>query len=114
MELVSDNRTRAVEYMRTLDGDTFEARINVLPGMKPKVKVEAAIRVHNWNAAELSEAEGPYMRREFEKRLVAAKVIVVRTVTMSFERVVCDVWLDGILFSGILKQTLQKLQGRAI
>jgi hypothetical protein len=103
---MEDNRVRLVEYMRTLDGDTFEGRTVALPGMKPKMKVEAAIRVKNWNAAELSEAEGAYMREEFKKLLTAGKIITVRLSVMSFERVVCDVWIDGVLFEGTLARRL--------
>lgn len=109
---VEDNLIRAVTYVRTLDGDSFVGLLRLAPVVKPKPLLEAAFRVKGWNAAELREAEGPYMRVQFEARLIAASAIRVRMYTMSFERIVSDVYLDDVLFAGILHTALRDLRDR--
>jgi hypothetical protein len=111
---MTDNRIRAVEFLRILDGDTFEGRWHLLPGVKPKIQIVASLRVNGWNAAELREDEGPYMRDEFAKQLMLAKLITVRVIGMSFERIVGDVYLDGVLFTGILRRLLKKFRTQKI
>ncbi len=104
-----DNGVRKAEFRRIIDGDTFVCLADLWPKTKPKTMSEAAIRVKGWNAAELSEAEGPYMRDVFETQLRGAKVITVLASGMSFERVVCTVYLDGEHFMGILSRALIQL-----
>lgn len=110
MPVIRDNDTRFAEFQRIIDGDTFEARIHMCPRMRPRLQVVANIRVQNWNAAEMNEAEGPYMRQKFEELLLAAKRIDLQIRTMSFERVVAAVWLDDELFAGILTHELLELR----
>lgn len=107
-----DNLRRTGQYVRTIDGDTFVMRVDLWAPtrVKPISKLEAAIRVNGWNAAELDESEGPRMRIEFETLLVKAERIDVYPTGMNRERIVCYVWLDGTLFSGLLHETLEKLR----
>lgn len=101
-----DNDTRYAEFLRIIDGDTFQARIHLAPHARPRVEMVASIRVANWNAAELNEPEGKFMRDKFEEMLRVAGRIDLQMRTMSFERIVCSVWLDDELFAGILTHEL--------
>lgn len=101
-----DNDIRFAEFVRIVDGDTFKARIFALPHMRPSVEIVASIRVHNWNAAELDTEEGRHMRLLFEELLRTAGRIDLVVKTMSFERLVCAVYLDDELFAGILTHEL--------
>jgi endonuclease YncB( thermonuclease family) len=105
-----DNLTRPATYIRVIDGDTFVAKIPVWQGVKPAVFYEASIRVKGWSAAELNEPEGLIMRDAFESMLRAAKTIDLTFSTMSFERLVCAVFLDDQLFAGLLHQRLHQLR----
>jgi hypothetical protein len=96
--------------MRIIDGDTFQCRIHMCPKVRPRVEVVANIRVHNWSAAELNTDEGRTMRRKFEELLITAQRIDLQLRTMSFERIVCSVYLDGELFAGILMHELLELR----
>lgn len=111
--IMRDNNTRFCEFMRIIDGDTFQCRIQVLPHVRPRVEVVASIRVHNWNAAEMNTDEGKVLRRKFEELLIHAKRIDLQIKTMSFERIVAAVWLDDELFAGILTHELLELRRAA-
>lgn len=101
-----DNGFRRIKYVRTIDGDTFVGNLQLAPQVRPKPLMEIHVRVEGWNAAELSEQEGDWFRARFEERLEAADVITIHMKTMSFERVVAAVFLDDILFAGILHEEL--------
>jgi hypothetical protein len=101
-----DNDVRFAEFLRIIDGDTFAARIHLAPKVRPRVQMEASIRVHNWSAAELNTEEGRHMRLLFEETLRTAGRIDVVMKTMSFERIVCAVWIDDELFAGLLTHEL--------
>jgi hypothetical protein len=101
-----DNGFRRVEFRRVKDGDTFVGAIITLNVAQERELSEKSIRVHNWDAAELSEPEGAYMRAEFERLLLAAKIITIHPVSRSFERIVCSVFLDDVLFAGIMHEKL--------
>lgn len=73
-------------------------------------EITRPIRVHGWNAAELKQAEGPAMRDRFAELLTAAKAIDLHPVARSFERIVCDVYIDGVLFAGLLGTHLDALR----
>jgi hypothetical protein len=106
-----DNYARQIVYQRTIDGDTFAGTMDLLPAfVSPNVKLDTHVRVHNWSAAELREAEGPAMRDAFEKLLKNAKRIDLELRAMSFRRIVASVWLDDVLFAGLLHQRLQQLR----
>jgi hypothetical protein len=106
-----DNLIRAATFIRTIDGDTFVARLDLLPKVQPRHQAEAAIRVFGWNAAELREAEGPRMRDVFDFMLRNAVRIDVEIKAISFERIVCSVWIDDVLFSGTLQKQLRRIRG---
>ena len=107
-----DTLVRTGKYLRTIDGDTFVMMIDLWAPtrVKPINCLETHIRVNGWNAAELSTEEGPPMRAEFELLLVNAKRIEVYPTGMNRERVVCHVWLNDELFSGLLHKVLRRLQ----
>ena len=109
---MEDNSVRKCGFVRVLDGDTFEALIELAPRVKPRPLMSANIRVKDYSAAELREPEGPYMRDQFERALKIAGRITIRFHAMSFERIVCDVYLDGQLFAGILKKKLAEFRER--
>lgn len=109
---IEDNHTRFVTFLRIVDGDTFHCRMVLLQHVKPQPQYEGNIRVFGWNAAELSEDEGPWMRDHFEALLLKATRITVTVSTMSFERMVAIVWLDGVRFDGILHTALRSFQHR--
>lgn len=103
----ADNDIRSVTLEYTHDGDTFMASMRVSPkGVRPVIVARIPIRVEGWNAAELNEPEGIYFRDRFDALLKAATVITVRTKIMSFERIVSAVFLDDVLFAGILHEEL--------
>ena len=106
-----DNRCRSAEFIRIVDGDTFIARMIAMPTVEPKHLVQASIRVYNWNAAEMNEPEGAIMRDKFARLLSNASTIDLELRGMSYHRIVCSVFLDGVLFAGILHEELQKLRG---
>lgn len=101
-----DNGIRRIRYIRTIDGDTFVGDLLVAPQLRPIPKIEVAVRVEGWSAEELNEREGPFMRDAFRGMLEGASVITVRLKTMSFQRIVAAVFLDDILFAGLLHTTL--------
>ena len=105
-----DNGIRRIVYVRTIDGDTFVGNMLLAPQIRPKPLLEIAIRVEGWSAAELNEAEGEWFRARFEEKLMDAHVITVRMKVMSFNRIVAAVFLDDLLFAGILHEELRKLR----
>jgi hypothetical protein len=105
-----DNDTRFAEFIRIIDGDTFEARIHLVPKVRPRVQIVSSIRVQGWSTAELNTGEGRYMRGKFEELLMNTKRIDLQIRGMSFERIVCAVWLDDELFAGILTHELLSLR----
>lgn len=107
-----DNQVRSARLLRTLDGDTFAASLDLAPRVKPRPTLEAHIRVRGWSAKELNEIEGPEMLFWFNSLLVGAQTIAVRLGPMSFERIVCDVYLDGVLFAGMLRGQLRNIRRR--
>lgn len=108
--MTKDNGFRAARYVRIHDGDTFRARVDLWPRADPDPMVEAWIRVRNWNADELREAEGPIMRDLMDALLRSAQSIDLRATGMSFARVVCDVYIDDQLFVGLLHGTLAAIR----
>jgi len=109
--VITDNHVRTARFVRTLDGDTFECVLDLLPTVvSPKAMVGAHIRVYNWNAAELDETDGPIMRTLFDQQLRRAKRIDVEMRGHSFERIVASVYLDQSLFAGLLVEHLRSLQ----
>lgn len=110
---VIDNYVRGARFVKVIDGDTFAAVIALAPKVKPAPLLDAHVRVFGWNAAELREAEGPAMRDAFNELLQAARVITVQMVAMSFERIVCVVYLDGVRFDGLLDNRLRIWRTRA-
>ncbi len=111
--MIEDHRIRAATFLRVHDGDTFWSRVDLTPGMSVRVPLECKIRVRGYNAAELSETEGPLMRDLFETRLKATVALRVKLGRMSYDRVVCDVWMDGSLFSGVLQTALRGIRAKA-
>lgn len=105
-----DNGIRRITFLRISDGDTFVGIMSLARPVRPKPLLEVRIRVEGWNAAELRDAEGPYMRDEFEKILRAAKLITVDMKYMSHDRIVSAVFLDDVLFAGILHERLMAFQ----
>lgn len=107
--ITRDSLVRAGKYLRTIDGDTFVMLIDLWAPtrVKPAPSLETHIRVYGWNAAELKEPDGQAMREEFEHLLMNAKHIDVYPTGMNRERVVCHVWLDGMLFKGLLEVALR-------
>lgn len=110
-ENLNDNRMRSATYISTYDGDTFWAHVNVLPRVTFFSEMPFRIRVHGYNAAELNEAEGPHLRDFFKAKLEAAKEIRLRIIGMSYDRIVCDVFLDEEMFLGELHQEIRRLRG---
>jgi len=105
-----DNNVRRVAFLRIIDGDTFVGRVETWRVVAETELAERHIRVHGWNAAELHEDEGPLMRDRFADLLQHARRITVRAAGRSFERVVCDVWTDDVLFAGLMNIHLQTLR----
>jgi hypothetical protein len=105
-----DNHVRAAEFDRVVDGDTFWANITAIAMGSTALKLHSKVRVHNYNAVELSDPDGPHMRSIFELQLRTAKQIRLRTHTMSYDRLVCDVYLDNVEFGAMLSATLQQRQ----
>jgi hypothetical protein len=103
---LEDNRVRAATYLHVVDGDTFYADILLAKLGTIEVRTSMKIRVHNYNADELSEPEGIHMRDQFAGMLMAAKGIRLYIGSMSHDRIVCDVYLDGQLFGLKLQQAL--------
>lgn len=101
-----DNLVRQAYFQRIIDGDTFVCLLDLTPMVSPQTMLKAHIRVEGWNAKELRESEGPLMRDQFEKLLKATNYISVKLSGMSFQRIVCPVYLDGVLFSGLLREQL--------
>lgn len=108
----ADARVRDARLVRVIDGDTFVAVLDLLPGAEPAPLLETSIRVYNWDAAELRDREGPYMRDVFRQQLEAARRITVEVRGMSFQRIVASVWIDEQLFAGILSRELLQLRAR--
>jgi hypothetical protein len=108
--LDKDNRIRSAAFVRIIDGDTFTARLDLTPSVSPAHECRANIRVKGWNAEELREEEGPYMRDQFAAILQAAQTIDVKLEGMSFTRIVCSVWVDGVLFEGLLRERLNRFR----
>ena len=112
MTPIEDAYIRVAEFDSIWDGDTFWARIHLTkPGILG-VSVRAKVRVHKWDAAELSAPEGAYMRDQFEQLLRAASRLRVKILRMSYDRVVCDVYLDDRLFAGLLARALRQFRQR--
>lgn len=108
---VIDNNNRTAQFVDVVDGDTFTAMLALVPArVKPQPMLKARIRVADWNAAELREAEGPAMRDAFERILRSAILITVTLRYMSFERIVSDVYINGERFDGLLKTELMRLR----
>lgn len=111
--MIEDNRIRSAQFLRVHDGDTLWARIDLTPGLSLRQQVECKVRVKGYNAAELSEAEGPRMRDLFEATLKSAISLRLKLGRMSYDRVVCEVWLDGYLFAGVLHTALRRIRAKA-
>lgn len=105
-----DNGIRRVTFLRITDGDTFVCILNLAPQVRPKPLLEVRIRVEKWNAAELNDAEGPFMRDQFEKMLRAATTITVDMKYMSHDRIVAAVFINDELFAGLLTERLLAFQ----
>jgi hypothetical protein len=108
--LEQDRGYRSAEFVRIKDGDTFVAQVITWKVRDECELSQRSIRVRGWSAKELSEDEGPAMRDEFRRMLQNAQLIELRATGRSFERIVCEVYLDGILFSGLLKKSLRRLR----
>lgn len=84
------------EVVRVVDGDTFEARIDV--GFK--IRVESSVRILGMNASERKGAtkEAGEVAKDALTRLLAAGPIRLRTDRPdSFGRALADVWfLNGL------------------
>lgn len=109
-----DNYVRQATWVRTIDGDTFVADIQLMHRLvHPQPILRSSIRVRGWNAAELRDDEGPYMREVFDRQLRETTLLtVVAAYGMSFSRIVADVYLDDKLFLGILQTSLATLRKR--
>ena len=113
-----DEYLRRAEWMRTLDGDTFEFRMDL--GFDVDTRQE--IRLRGFSAKELSEAEGPAMREYADALLRRARVIMVQTfktnpeehvfanLKRTFTRYVGDVWVDGMSLADALSMQLLTLR----
>lgn len=92
----SDLYRYKAEVVRVVDGDTFEARIDV--GFK--IKVESSMRILGMNASERkgSTKEAGEVAKDALTRLLAAGPIRLRTEKPdSFGRALADVWfLNGL------------------
>lgn len=84
---------------RVIDGDTFLARIDL--GFY--VGVEIRIRVHGVNAPELKTLEGKEARGWALDQLLDQPLIIESYKDeRSFERWVCDVYIDGKSYADML------------
>ena len=92
----SDLYRYKAEVVRVVDGDTFEARINV--GFR--IKVEWSVRILGMNASERkgTTKEAGEVAKDALTRLLAAGPIRLRTEKPdSFGRALADVWfLNGL------------------
>jgi endonuclease YncB( thermonuclease family) len=96
------------EVVAIHDGDTFTARIDL--GRYPtKVWVENPIRVRGLWCAELSQPGGADAHLGAVHLLMNAKAVIVQTIkppsaveSFSFQRLVADVWIDGVEFAGAM------------
>lgn len=109
--MIDNAARRVVLVTKVHDGDTFRAIVNLWPKADPTPMAQVSIRVEGWNAAELREEEGPIMRDLFAQMLTWGQTIDVQAVAMSFQRVVCKVWIDDVLFAGVLHGTLAAIRG---
>jgi hypothetical protein len=105
-----DNGFRRVTFLRTIDGDTFKCTMLLAPKIQPEPLLKISVRVEGWSAAELRQPLGAYFLQRFDQLLRAANVITVEMKEMSFNRVVGRVYLDDVLFSGILVTELLQVR----
>lgn len=86
---------RVTEIVKVHDGDTYQLRLDL--GFR--VFLTVIIRLHGWNCPELSDQSGSGItaRDKANELLHAAKEILVESFKdeRSFERWVCDVYIDG-------------------
>lgn len=114
----SDNGVRSIRFVRVVDGDTFFGLMDLVPpGVSPLPQLMTKIRVRDWNAAELSEPEGPILRQHFEQLLTRATRIDVALLRpgqtrarMTYDRIEAAVFLDGQLFAGLMTERLLQLR----
>lgn len=113
-----DNGIRFVRFVRIVDGDTFFCLMDLLPvGISPQPQLLTKIRVRDWNAPELSEPVGQEMRAVFAQLLQEANRIDVAVLRprstrarMTHDRIEAAVFLDGVLFVGLLEHKLMELK----
>lgn len=91
-----------IEVREIHDGDTFKLLVDL--GFYCSVTV--ITRLHKWNAPELISPDGIKARMFVQNEFRQAKKITIQSYkdARSFERWVCDVWLDGVLLGEKLEK----------
>lgn len=84
---------KVVEAIKIIDGDTYIFRVDL--GFRAFIVLN--IRLHGWNCPELKTVEGKMAQSIIENWIHNTEEIVIQSYKdqRSFERWVCDVWLDG-------------------
>jgi endonuclease YncB( thermonuclease family) len=86
---------RVAEIVKVHDGDTYQLRLDL--GFR--VFLTVIVRLHGWNCPELAEdARGHLAQLKAETFLRQGKEIIVQSFKdkMSFERWICDVYVDNV------------------
>lgn len=120
MTMITDAYIRRAIFVDIIDGDT--ARLDVDCGFETFRRIRA--RVNGIDTAELKHdttGRGQHARAVCAQFLTDAKQIVVQThrkeayrdeEQRTFERYVCDIWVDGALLADRLKAALTEVDGK--
>lgn len=79
---------------RVIDGDTFEARLDLGKFAGCKVEATPHLRIRGYSAPELADAGGVQARAKLAS-LIMFEALIVQTYKASFERTVADVWIKS-------------------
>jgi len=92
MDAPEVTHVHVAEAIRIIDGDTFQARV----ALDFHVSVDVRIRVRAYFAPELRQPGGPEAK-QYLMDLLVGKRLTLRSYKdhMTFERWVCDVWIEG-------------------
>lgn len=87
---------------RVIDGDTFVANVDL--GFYVAVAIH--VRLHGFSAPERNQPGGPEATSRL-REMIDGKPLVLKSFKdqRSFERWICDVWVDGQNLSEVLNGT---------
>lgn len=93
---------RVAEIVKVYDGDTYTLRLDL--GFRSYLTLQ--VRLHRYDCPELRTDQGKQAREVAAGILRAGKVVTVQSFKddRSFERWVCDVYVDGVALGPQLEQ----------